>query len=225
MQRYILILLTLILSATILYAKTDEKSGQQVIILFGPPASGKGTQAVRLAKAIHLPHISTGDLFRENISKNTPLGQKAKSYIDKGQLVPDELVLDLLFDRLKQSDAAKGYILDGVPRTISQAEALEKHLPKDASVIVLNLTASDDTIVKRALGRKRGDDTPEVIKERLKAYYAQTAPLIGYYKQKGILFDIDGEMGEEEVFNSLLKVLKKYTSANKTATDYFPRHQ
>lgn len=208
MQRYLLILLTLILPMVTLSAKIEENR-QKVIILFGPPASGKGTQAVRLAKEMSLPHISTGDLFRDNISKNTPLGQKARSYIDKGQLVPDELVVDLLLDRLKQSDTANGYILDGFPRTLSQAETLEKKIPKDSSLVVLNLVVSDTTLTKRALGRKRGDDTPEVIKERLKNYYNQTAPLIEYYKKKGILFDIDGEKGEQEVFNDLMKVLKK----------------
>lgn len=185
----------------------DTGNTQKVIALFGPPASGKGTQAIRLAEATQLPHISTGDLFRENISKKTPLGLKAKEYIDAGKLVPDDLVLEILFDRISKPDAQKGYILDGVPRTIAQAEALQKKMPKNASMVVLNLVVSDDTIVQRALARKRQDDTPEVIKERLNAYYTQTAPLIDYYKKKGVLIDIDGEKSPDEVFDSLKKAL------------------
>ena len=112
MQYPLLILLIVLILPIALFAR-DLTPPPRIILLFGPPASGKGTQAVRLAKSLDLPHISTGDLFRENISKNTALGQKAKSYMDAGQLVPDELVLELLFDRLAQPDVAKGYILDG----------------------------------------------------------------------------------------------------------------
>jgi adenylate kinase len=151
--------------------------------MLGAPASGKGTQSVELAKKLSIPHVSTGDLFRENISNQTELGKKAKSYIDQGKLVPDELVLDMLFDRVAKQDAKNGYILDGFPRTLVQAEALDKHLPKKATVIVLNLDVSDETITKRALGRKRSDDTLEVIQERLRNYHAQTAPLVEYYKK------------------------------------------
>ena len=126
---------------------------QKVVILLGPPGSGKGTQAVRLTKELNIPHISTGDLFRENISKNTDLGKRAKEYTNAGKLVPDELVLDMLFDRVKRPDCAKGYLLDGFPRTLPQAEAFGKFLPSTADLIVLNLDVPDDLIVKRIEGR------------------------------------------------------------------------
>jgi adenylate kinase len=136
-------------------AQSDEQKidGQEIVILLGPPGSGKGTQAVRLSKAIGLPHISTGDLFRENLSKGTELGKRAKSYIDSGSLVPDALVLDMLFQRVAQPDAVKGYLLDGFPRTLPQAEALGKKLADNAHVVVLNLDVQDSVIFKRAEGR------------------------------------------------------------------------
>lgn len=126
---------------------------RKVIILLGPPGSGKGTQAVRLAKQLNIPHISTGDLFRENLSKQTDLGKKVKSFMDSGHLVPDELVLDMLFDRVSKQDCTAGYLLDGFPRTIPQAQSFDGHLnPKD-DLIVLNLDVADDVIVKRIAGR------------------------------------------------------------------------
>ena len=179
----------------------------QVIIILGAPASGKGTQAVQLAKSLNIPHISTGHLLRENISKNTELGKKAKSYMDEGNLVPDDLVLAILFDRISKQDAEQGYILDGFPRTLAQAEALAKKIPPKATVAVLNLVVSDDTIMKRARGRQRSDDTPEVVKKRLETYYAQTAPLIEYYKSKGLLKNIDGEKAPELVFKELQQAI------------------
>lgn len=130
-----------------------EKKSKTVVILLGPPGSGKGTQAVRLTKELNIPHISTGDLFRENMSKDTELGRRAKTYINAGKLVPDEVVLDMLFDRVSRPDCARGYLLDGFPRTIPQAEALDKHLGSDTKVIVLNLEVPDEEIIKRIAGR------------------------------------------------------------------------
>ena len=205
MQTYLLFLLILALPLTLLSAPPVH--APQVVIVLGAPASGKGTQAVQLSKLLGVPHISTGDLFRENMGNNTPLGQKAKGFIDAGKLVPDELVLDMLFERISQRDAAQGYVLDGFPRTLPQAEALESKLPPNSSIKVLNLVVSDDTIVKRALGRKRSDDTPEVVKERLKNYYNQTAPLVDYYSKKNLLKNIDGEKSPEAVFEELKKAL------------------
>lgn len=209
MQFYALCLLVLLLPLTLLAVDFTSPKPQTVVILLGPPASGKGTQAVDLSKTLSLPHISTGDLLRANIANNTPLGKQAKNFMDKGQLVPSDLVLSMLFDRIAEKDALKGYILDGFPRTIDQAEALDKHLPKNASLIVLNLVVSDETITKRALGRKRSDDTLEVVQERLKAYHAQTAPLIEYYTKKGLLKAVDGEKSPEEVQKELLEKLPK----------------
>lgn len=206
MQTYLICLLILFLPLTLLADKIT--SAKQVIIILGAPASGKGTQSLRLAEALKLPHISTGDLFRENIAKQTPIGKQVKGIMDAGKLVPDEIVLNMFFDRVAQDDASRGYILDGFPRTISQAESLDKHLSNDTNLKVLNLDVSDDTIVKRTLGRKRSDDTPEVVKERLKAYHDQTAPLVEYYTKKGVLQNVDGEKSPDEVFKELMQALK-----------------
>lgn len=137
----------------VLHAVEVDASKPTVIILLGPPGSGKGTQAVRLSQELKIPHISTGDLFRENLSKETELGKKAKSYMESGKLVPDELVLEMLFDRVSRPDCANGYLLDGFPRTIPQAEALEKRLEGKVNIIALNLEVRDEVIVKRAEGR------------------------------------------------------------------------
>jgi adenylate kinase len=124
-----------------------------IILLMGAPGSGKGTQAKRLETAHHLPHISTGDLFRKNVSENTPLGQKVKAVLAAGQFVDDQLVLDMLFDRLAESDCSEGYILDGVPRTLPQAAALEQHL-NNQTMHVINIEVPDEVIVERASGRR-----------------------------------------------------------------------
>lgn len=129
--------------------------GERVIILLGPPGAGKGTQAARLGAALSLPHVSTGDLFRENLKNDTALGQKARGYMDKGLLVPDELVLEMLFERVSKPDCSKGYLLDGFPRTIPQAEALEKRLnQRGARVQVLNLQVPDALLLERITGRR-----------------------------------------------------------------------
>jgi len=124
-----------------------------VVILLGAPGSGKGTQAVELAKMFEIAHISTGDLFRENIKKETELGKKAKAFIEKGQLVPDELVFDMLFDRLSRPDCQKGYILDGFPRTKAQAKKLQEKLKGHAKILVFNLVVSDEEVIRRLSGR------------------------------------------------------------------------
>ncbi|HEV8051729.1 MAG TPA: adenylate kinase [Parachlamydiaceae bacterium] len=152
------ILWSLCLSVTsiggMLFAQeASPKSPVKVVILLGPPGSGKGTQAMRLTKELGIPHISTGDLFRENISKDTELGKRAKTFMNAGKLVPDEVVLDMLFDRVSRPDCAKGYLLDGFPRTIPQAAALDKHLAANTDLIVLDLEVPDEVIVKRAEGR------------------------------------------------------------------------
>lgn len=126
---------------------------KKIILLLGPPGSGKGTQAVTLAKHLTIPHISTGDLFRENLRGNTSLGQKARAFIEAGKLVPDEIVLDMLFKRVEAKDCDNGFLLDGFPRTIPQAEALSKYLKSDSNLIVINLAVPDDVITKRAEGR------------------------------------------------------------------------
>lgn len=129
-------------------------SANRIVILLGPPGAGKGTQASRLAVALGVPHISTGDLFRLNREQGTALGQRAKEFMDQGQLVPDELVLEMLFERVSKKDCARGSLLDGFPRTLPQAEALATRLPKDAGVQVVSLTVSDRSIVDRITGRR-----------------------------------------------------------------------
>src|SRR5690606_28777448 len=124
-----------------------------VVILLGPPGAGKGTHAGPLSKNLGVPHISTGDLFRENIRSKTPLGNEAKGYIDQGHLVPDELVLDMLFSRGERSDCKEGYILDGFPRTLAQAKALDQRLENKAHILVLNFQLSDEVIIERITGR------------------------------------------------------------------------
>jgi adenylate kinase len=125
----------------------------KVIILLGVPGSGKGTQAVRLAKQLSIPHISTGDLFRENIAKSTELGRQARSFMDLGKLVPDQLVLDMLFDRVSRPDCEKGYLLDGFPRTLEQAQAFDSKISKKIELIVCNLDVPDSLIIQRLTGR------------------------------------------------------------------------
>ena len=127
---------------------------QRVVILLGPPGAGKGTQAVRLGQDLALPHVSTGDLFRDNLARDTALGRQAKSYMESGRLVPDALVLDMLFDRVAKPDCAGGYLLDGFPRTLPQAEALERALSKDVCVQALNLRVTDALLVERLSGRR-----------------------------------------------------------------------
>ncbi len=127
---------------------------RNVVILLGPPGAGKGTQAARLSKDLALPHISTGNLFRENLARYSALGMKAKAFMDAGKLVPDALVLDMLFDRVSNPDCADGYLLDGFPRTQPQAEAFEKALPGGTRVVALNLRVSDEVLVERLGGRR-----------------------------------------------------------------------
>lgn len=192
------------------------KAAEVVVILLGAPGSGKGTQAVRLSKELGIPHISTGDLFRENMGNSTPLGNKAKEYIEVGKLVPDELVIDMLFDRVARPDAAKGYLLDGFPRTIHQAQEFDKHLSKNTKLIVLNLNVDNEEIIKRIAGRlaasggvPRADDRPEVVKGRLDVYDLQTKPLIDYYLNKGNLIQINGKKSPDEVYEDIIDAYKK----------------
>ncbi len=210
------------------------------IVMLGAPGAGKGTQAKKIAEKYQLPHISTGDIFRANIKNGTELGKKAKTYMDQGLLVPDELVVDLVVDRLKQDDCKNGYILDGFPRTIPQAEALDAALKAIGETMdyAINVEVPDDNIINRMSGRRacvscgatyhvqfnptkvenvcdacgaelilRDDDKAETVKKRLDVYHDQTQPLIDYYKNAGILVDVDGTVDMSEVFNAIVKIL------------------
>ena len=209
-----------------------------IVILLGAPGAGKGTQARRLAEDLSLPQVATGDLFRANLGEGTELGQRAKKFMDAGELVPDELVIEMLFDRVAQSDCDSGYLLDGFPRTLAQAEALTKALG-DTPVRALELLVPDESIVDRAAGRllcrscgnihhktfsppkvegecdacggelyQRSDDQPEVVRERLTVYHRETAPVSDFYAKQGVLTQLDGTVSPDEVFESLRTALR-----------------
>ncbi|MFN6572745.1 adenylate kinase [Nostoc minutum NIES-26] len=179
------------------------------LIFLGPPGSGKGTQAQTLAKNLHIPHISTGEILRQAMKEQTPLGIKAQSYVDSGELVPDQLVQDLVQERLNQSDAQSGWILDGFPRKVTQAVFLEELLAKNhqSGEKVVNLDAPDKVVVARLLARGRKDDSEEVIRRRLEVYRTETAPLIDYYRDRQRLLTVNGDQSQEEVTTELQKVL------------------
>jgi adenylate kinase len=201
------------------------------LILLGPPGAGKGTQAERMTEDFDLPYISTGDMLREAVKAGTDLGKEAKSYMDKGELVPDEVIIGVILERVESPEAADGFILDGFPRTIAQAEALDEafaKLGRDLTAVIL-LEVPDEELVRRLSGRRvsragrpyhvdfnppkvpgkcdvdgsdliqRDDDKPEVVRKRLEVYHAQTAPLVDYYEDKGILRRFDGTLPPTEV--------------------------
>lgn len=179
------------------------------LIFLGPPGAGKGTQAKLLAESLAIPHISTGDILRNAIAQSTPLGQKAQSYVEKGELVPDELLLDLIRERIDQSDAQNGWILDGFPRNVSQATFLEKLLEElnQSFDYAVNLEVPDEILITRLLGRGRQDDNEETIRRRLEVYRNATAPVIGFYKERSSLKVINGDRSVEEVTESLKQAL------------------
>jgi adenylate kinase len=211
------------------------------VVLLGPPGVGKGTQAERLAEELGLPHISSGELFRENIKGRTLLGKKAQSYIDRGELVPDEITIAMVAERLDKPDSVEGAILDGFPRTIEQAQALDRVLANRGAAVGLvpYVTASTETLLQRLGGRwtcrdcqvvyhilfnppsepgkcdacggelyQRPDDTPETHRKRIEVYQEQTAPLVEYYRQRGLLAEIDGEADIESVYSELLSAVR-----------------
>ena len=203
------------------------------LIFLGPPGAGKGTQAVRVCEQLGIPQISTGDILRRAIKNETPTGLAAKSYIDKGQLVPDSVVIDIVRERLVQDDCKNGYLLDGFPRTVAQAEALEGFAKIDA---VVDIDVSDEKLVARLSGRRvclscggtyhvsqlngsmtcakcgneliqRADDKAETVLSRLTVYHAQTEPLIEFYTQRGLLKEIDGAQPMDDCYAAILAVL------------------
>ncbi|MGK7944268.1 MAG: adenylate kinase [Microcystaceae cyanobacterium] len=179
-------------------------------IFLGPPGAGKGTQAHILAEKLEIPHISTGEMLRTAMANQTPLGQKAKAYMDKGELVPDDLLLGLIEERLQQSDAVKGWILDGFPRNVSQAEFLDQWLEKikQFSEAVINIEVPDTVLIDRLLARGRADDNEDTIRRRLEVYQAQTAPVINYYQSKGNLHSLNGNQSLAEVTQSMTSLLQ-----------------
>jgi adenylate kinase len=183
------------------------------IVMLGAPGAGKGTQAVRIAETHGIPHISTGEMLRAAIAAGSELGQRVKGIVESGALVPDELIVEVIRERLSQPDAQNGFVLDGFPRTIVQAEALDALLAEleRPLQIVLELELAEETAVKRMLGRAveegRADDTPEVIKNRFAVYRRETEPLSNYYRSTGILVAVDSSPGMDEVFAEIERVL------------------
>ena len=184
-------------------------------ILFGPPGSGKGTQSVKIAEKYNLVHIYTGDIFRKNIREKTPLGLKVQSIIEKGELVPDALLIEILEDAIQQHSKARGFVFDGFPRTIQQAKDLDAMLARrnESVSLVLALEVGDNEILKRLLKRAeiegRKDDTKEVIENRIKVYNNQTQPLIDFYKTKKKFQSIPGTGGIDEIFQGICRIIDK----------------
>jgi adenylate kinase len=219
-------------------AETSPQNEAVVIVLMGPPGAGKGTQARAVSERLGIPHISTGDLIRHHQRQKTPLGLQSLDYTRRGLLLPNALMLEMLEERARKSDAARGFLLDGYPRTMGQAETLGTHLGKER-FLVINLNVPDTLIVQRLSGRltcknhhifhrdfnpptkddvcdicgeplyQREDDMPEVINKRLKVYHEQTEPLIDYYQSKGVLIEIDGAGSIEAVKNTIMQALEK----------------
>ncbi len=189
------------------------------IVLLGAPGSGKGTQAVLLVEQLGLPHISTGDLLRSAVQTGTELGQKAKSVIDRGELVSDDIMLGLITERLSQDDAKGGFILDGYPRNITQAKALDVILDQQGQTLVdvLHIDVDDELVVQRIAGRAaqegRSDDAEEVVRNRLRIYAELTAPVVDYYAAKGVLSRVLGDGTVEEVFQNIMRVLRMHAES------------
>jgi adenylate kinase len=208
-------------------------SGKRVVFL-GPPGAGKGTQAKRVVEKLGLLHLSTGDLLRDEVARKTTLGAKAKGYMDRGELVPDALIIDMIRGRFAQ--ARKGFLLDGFPRTVAQAEALEGIAGLDA---VVSIELSREEVVRRLTSRRvcrgcgaiynltfnlssdagrcsacggelyqRDDDRPAVIENRYDVYEKSTAPLIAFYRQRGLLHSVNGELGSDRVFAEIMRILE-----------------
>ena len=179
------------------------------LIFLGPPGAGKGTQAQVLSENHRIPHISTGDILRAAVTNQTPLGKQAKDYMDRGELVPDTLILGLIQDRLSYEDAKNGWILDGFPRNVNQAAFLEELLTNldQSADCVLNLEVPDEVLVERLLARQRKDDNESTIRRRLEVYHRDTVPVINFYQERETLKTINGDLSMEEVSNSLSEAI------------------
>ena len=183
------------------------------LILLGPPGAGKGTQGHRLSERYRIPEISTGDILRAAVHKGTPLGREAKSYMDRGALVPDEVMIGIVRERLAQDDTVRGFILDGFPRTVAQAEALMQLSEAQQRPIehVISIEVPREELLQRLAGRRqlegRRDDTDEAIHHRLEVYECETAPLIDYYRRQGLLRCIAGVGTIDEIFQRIMVVL------------------
>jgi len=207
------------------------------LVIFGPPSAGKGTQAQKLAKRYGIPQVATGDLLREHVAKKTPIGLMVKEYLDSGRLGPDDLIVQMIADRVSKPDCRDGYLLDGFPRTLGQAKELEKMTEVD---LVLNIVVDLEVLVERAVGRRicpkcaavyhvkfntpktegvcdkcgssliqRDDDKEATVRNRLRVYQEQTAPLVEHFKRKGVLVDIDGSGGIDAVHAQMVAAIDR----------------
>lgn len=188
--------------------KASANSHLQLVIM-GPPGAGKGTQAKKIAESFGIPHISTGAVLRSEIEKDTPLGRQVKAVVERGDLVADEIVLELVETRLLEPDCKDGFILDGFPRTLAQSGGLDDILSRRGTpgLTAINLAVPDEALLDRLLDRGRSDDTRETIENRIRVYHEQTAPLIDYYADKGVLVEINGDQAIDAVFEDIKKIL------------------
>jgi adenylate kinase len=177
-----------------------------IVLLLGAPGAGKGTQAVLLARSLGLMHIATGDMFRSEAKAGTELGKLANSYMLRGDLVPDDITIRMLQARLKSPEASKGAVLDGFPRTVAQASALDSGLAKSGARVdrAIYLVVVEDELVRRMAGRGRADDTPEAIRHRLEVYRKQTEPVLAHYRKAGRLTEVSGEGAVDEIQKRLV---------------------
>lgn len=177
------------------------------LLFIGPPGAGKGTQAGKVAARLGIPHVSTGDMFRDHVSRNTELGQKVEAIMAAGDYVPDEVTVAMLAERIGQDDAQNGYILDGFPRTETQVESLDRLLGDAGLDRVVVFDVDEDELTDRLLARGRADDTEETIRNRFKVYLEQTQPLIDLYSARGLTVPVDGIGEVEDVTDRILAVL------------------
>jgi len=219
------------------------KNGRLAIVMLGPPGAGKGTQARMMSESLRFPHVSTGDMLREALRNETQLGKKAKGFMESGALVPDELVDAIIAERLAREDCSRGFILDGYPRTIAQAEFLRSRFAEDGTAILtLGIEVQDGVLIQRLSSRwtcpkcgkmfnahldpdkiggtcdacgtaliQRKDDTAEVIAERLQVYHKTTRPLIQYYKKRSAYVEVDGDRAVNDIFNTIIGIVKSRT--------------